>query len=37
MGEYDFLTIRDVEAFYISGYRLVLNDGQIVDVVEEGE
>ena len=33
----DNLTISDCERFYNNGKRIVVNDGKVVDIVEEEE
>ena len=31
----DSITLEDCERFYANGKRLIVNDGRIVDIVEE--
>ena len=33
--DYDNVTLEDCERFYANGKRLIVNDGRIVDIVEE--
>ena len=33
--DYDNVTLADCERFYKNGKRMIVNDGRIVDIVEE--
>ena len=35
MIDYDNMTLEDCERFYANGKRLIINDGRIIDIVEE--